>query len=377
MRKKETVSLCLIVKNEEEFILSCINSVNHLVDEIVVVDTGSCDETPKLAHKAGARVYNFTWNGDFAQARNFALEQAVSDWVLVLDADEVLEPISIEDFNLLLCAQEIEGYFLHIKSYLETEKEVAWDQVVRLFRNKPNYRFKGAIHEQVASSILDANGGRGLMVAPLVINHYGYLKSQLLKKDKTNRNTWIINKALENNPEDPFLLYALAIEHYQQERISQGLNCLEKALARMHGTEGYFEDVLLNISFGLLILGRHRKLIDFIDKSLKMIPQQPDLLLLRGIAYLITGEYRKAVEDLEKILKIRDNKMLCDCLVDYISLTAKEIYTCVAVIEKGYDYPYFPARKSLSHLIENLLSLFTAEIGLNSYPNGITDKNKR
>jgi len=303
MREKETVSLCLITKDEEESILSCINSVKHLVDEIVVVDTGSRDQTAGLAREAGARVYDFNWTCDFALARNYALEQAVSGWILVLDADEVMEPVSVEDFNRLLCACDVEGYFLRIKNYLGTGQEVAWDQVVRLFRNKPAYRFTGAIHEQVAPAILNANGGRGLAAAPLVINHYGYLKAQVLKKDKFKRNTIIIKRALENNPDDPFLLYSLAVEHYQKGEIAKGLDCFEEALVRMRGLEGYFEDVVLNIALGLLKLGRTERLIEFVSKSLEMFPEHPDLLLLRGLGYLNLGKYLEAARDLDRTLQ--------------------------------------------------------------------------
>lgn len=314
MKERETVSLCLIVKDEEECVLSCINSVRHLVDEMVVVDTGSRDRTARLAKEAGARVFDFNWTGDFARARNFALEQAVSDWILVLDADEVLDPVSVEDFNRLLCARNVEGYFLHIKSYLEGQ-EAARDQVVRLFRNKPVYRFTGAIHEQVAPSILKANDGAGLAEAPLVINHYGYLKAQIFKKDKFSRNTSIIKRALESNPADPFLLYCLGVEHYQRGNVAEGLDCLEKALVRMRGAEGYFEEVILNIALGLLKLGRIERLIEFVSKSLEMFPEHPDLFLLRGLGYLNLGRYLEASKDLDRTLQKGGSRVLPECCI--------------------------------------------------------------
>lgn len=111
MKGKMRVSLCLIAKDEEEFILSCLNSAKHLVDEIIVVDTGSRDETAGAALAAGARVFNFSWTGDFAAARNFALERAGSDWILVLDADEVLAPVNVEEFGELLFRPRCRGIF--------------------------------------------------------------------------------------------------------------------------------------------------------------------------------------------------------------------------------------------------------------------------
>ncbi len=307
---KETVSLCLIAKDEEEFVQSCINSVKHLVDEIVVVDTGSLDKTAKLAVEAGAQVYSFGWTGDFARARNFALEQASSGWILVLDADEILKPVSAGEFYRLLQAADVEGYFLRVESFLGTGWETATDQVVRLFRNKPAYKFAGAIHEQVAPSILSANGGKGLAAAPLVINHYGYLKAQVIKKNKFYRNTSIINRELESNPADPFLLYCLAVEHYQRGDFTGGLDCLEKALVLLQGTEGYFEDVLLNLALGLLKTGSMERLIDFTTKSLQMFPEHRDLILLRGLGYLSRGKHLEAMKDLNKSSQASDAGLL-------------------------------------------------------------------
>ncbi len=310
MKGKMRVSLCLIAKDEEEFILSCLNSAKHLVDEIIVVDTGSRDETAGAALAAGARVFNFSWTGDFAAARNFALERAGSDWILVLDADEVLAPVSVEEFGELLSAPGVEGYFLHVNNYLGAGNEVARDRVVRLFKNRPQYRFEGAIHEQVAPSILRANGGGGLAVAPLEIHHYGYLKEHASKKDRFGRNTAIIKRELEKKPGDPFLLYCLALEYYQKGKTAAGLACLEEALGRMKGSEGYFEDVIFNTALGLLKEGRTVRLIEFTGRSLKMFPEHPDLFLIRGMAYLAGGKYRQATGDLEKALRLGGSRIL-------------------------------------------------------------------
>ena len=192
MSQKASAALCLIMRNEESVILSCLNSVRHLVDTMVIVDTGSEDRSVALAQEAGAEVYRFPWSGNFAQARNFALEQATSDWILVLDADEVLQPVSQVSFQELLLQLEVEGYFLTIENHLGFGQEATQDQVVRLFRNKPAYRFAGAIHEQIAAAILQANDNRGLAKASLVIKHYGYLPDSGKIKDKFLRNTAIL-----------------------------------------------------------------------------------------------------------------------------------------------------------------------------------------
>lgn len=325
MNRRATVSLCMIVKDEEETVLACLNSIKHLMDEMVVIDTGSVDRTIEVALSAGARVVNCPWSGNFSTARNFALDQANSDWILVLDADEVLEPVNPEEFYRLLAAPLVEGYYLHLNSYLGTGRELTRDQVVRLFRNRPEYRFSGSIHEQVTASILKAGQGQGLAVAPLTIHHYGYLEAQLLKKNKSERNISILVRELEHSPHNPFLLYCLGMEHYQREEVQQGLDCLEKALALMQGNEGYFIDVLLHITLGLLKAGHLVKLITFTGKTLAMLPENGDILAARGLGYLALGCYQEAIENLEHSLQkgsgiiIPDFKIL-SCLGDACNL---------------------------------------------------------
>ncbi|AET66037.1 glycosyl transferase [Desulfosporosinus orientis DSM 765] len=304
MDTKETVCLCMIVKDEEECILSAINSALDLIDELIVIDTGSSDCTPQLALEAGAKLFPFRWAEDFSLARNFALKQASSDWILILDADEVLDTINSKTFCSLLSNREVEGYFIRIKSILDSTMRVSNDEVVRLFRNKQDYRFEGAIHEQIAPSILRTNQGRGLASSPITISHYGYLKEHLDSKDKFLRNTAILKQELRQNPDNPFWHYCLGLEYYQQSFVYEGLNHLNNALKRMTGQEGYFEDVLLNTALGYLHLGENRTIISFITKALSMYPNQGDFYYLLGLAHLQESHYSQGVMNLEKSLSV-------------------------------------------------------------------------
>ncbi|MEW6172554.1 MAG: glycosyltransferase [Bacillota bacterium] len=301
MIERPSLSLCMIVRNEEACIASCLESVRDLVREMIIVDTGSVDGTRELAERFGARIYSFLWNGDFAAARNYSLTHATCDWILVLDADEVLEPVSPETLAALLEAPEVEGYFVHIQSRLD-DGSAAKDKVVRLFRNKPVYRFTGAIHEQVAGAIKQYNNGKGLALSDLVIHHFGYLDRQVETKDKRRRNISVIEKALAGNPDDPFLLYSLGIEYFQGGEIVKGIAPLEKALALMHGGEGYFREALVTLALGYLRAGLTEKLALFLDKALLMLPGDADLHLLKGVLAMGGGCYTPAVEDFRRAL---------------------------------------------------------------------------
>lgn len=368
MSTKETVSLCMIVKDEADCLLAAIQSVRALTDEVIVIDTGSTDGTAEIALAAGAKLFHVPWTQDFAVARNFALKQASSQWILVLDADEILEAINPEAFDQLLDNVDVEGYFLRIKNDLGPSQDDSHDQVVRLFRNKPVYQFEGPLHEQIAPSILRANDGHGLASVPLTINHYGYLKNRLQAKDKFVRNSEIIQKELARNPDNPFLLYSLGLEYYQQDSITEGLGHLNEALGRMSGNEGYFEDVLLNIALGYLRLEEMTHLLDFINKALTMYPDQLEFLFLRGTAYLSQQDYCNAVEDFKHLLELfadRTNEVhlvAAKTLADhYLLLALKEIHLCSLALEQNMKSLSFNPKKKVHHVLKEAFLFFATE----------------
>lgn len=366
MNTKETVSLCMIVKDEEDCLLAAIQSVRDLTDEIVVIDTGSTDNTPQLALAAGARLFHLPWSEDFSVARNFALKQASSNWILVLDADEVLESVNPETFYKLLNNNQIEGYYLDIRNILDPVLGESHDQVVRLFRNNPDYQFEGAIHEQVAPSIMRANNGNGLASASLSLNHYGYINDCLQAKEKFSRNSGIIIKELMRAPNNPFLLFSLGLEYYQQDSINEGLKHLTKALTHMSGNEGYFEDVLLSIALGYLRLEETIKLTDFLSQALRMYPDQLNFLFFRGVTYLSQTDYRKAAEDFNHLLELLESKASAsnpnspESLVhDYLTLTLKEIHLCSLTIEKqDMVYIHIHAKNRINSALQEAFLFF-------------------
>ena len=300
------VTLCMITKNEHDTLARCINSVRHLVDEIIVVDTGSNDNTMDIASDAGAKVFSYPWQFHFAKARNYALDRATGDWVLVLDADETLDYVDAGRFNGLLVNPQIDGYFINIESYIGTGGEKVFDSVVRLFRNKPDYRFTGAIHEQVTGSIRENR----LACTDLKIIHSGYLNETIRMKNKHSRNTEVINKALMANPCNPFLLYSLGVEYSQQGNMAEANAQFAKALQYLQGTEGYFHNVVLNLSAGLIRVGQIDQAKKTIDQAMTMLPQDCDLSLLAGIVALYKNDYERALQFLQRSLAGHNDKVL-------------------------------------------------------------------
>jgi glycosyltransferase involved in cell wall biosynthesis len=145
----------MIVKNEEAHLQRCLDSAAPLVDEMVIVDTGSVDRTEEIAHSFGARIFHLEWPDDFSIARNFSLEQAVGNWILVLDADESVAARDYEAIRAVMDQTDIDGVLSISRSYLASETVARWQPgpggydegkpypgfvdtgIKRLFRNRP------------------------------------------------------------------------------------------------------------------------------------------------------------------------------------------------------------------------------------------------
>ncbi len=209
--KRKTVSLCMIARDEEATIGMAMKSAMALVDEIIVVDTGSRDNTRIIAEGYGARVVELRWQDDFAAARNAGLAEATGEWILVLDADERLQPIRPVAFQGLLQDEEAAGYRVQIgqgHGALTTSAS----EPLRLFRNHPAIRYRYPIHEQITPALLDWAAGQGLALreAPLVI-----LQDQDPAQEgieRRDRNLRLLARAIADHPEEPYFEYRLGCE---------------------------------------------------------------------------------------------------------------------------------------------------------------------
>lgn len=167
-----TVSVCIIARDEARLLKRCLGSLRDLADEIVVADTGSTDDTRRVAADAGALVIDVPWTGDFAEARNASLKQASGDWILVMDCDEVLARRDLVRIRKTVSAGSATGYRMTTRNYSPDANRVGWTACtgeyeeenghpgwfpttkVRLFRNDPGIRFRGALHELVECGII-------------------------------------------------------------------------------------------------------------------------------------------------------------------------------------------------------------------------------
>jgi len=228
---KPTLSLCIIVKNERDNLQRCLSSVKPYVNEMIVVDTGSEDETPEIAANYGAKVRYFEWCNDFAKARNYAISQASSDWILVLDADEELVRVADDFLETLVLQPDVIVYSLSLTD-VKSLKSLTPAWLPRLFRNIPEIHYEGCYHEQLKYSSQSFNETQLGYLEQFKILHYGYSPENLFRKN-LNRNIPILESIRKQDGLSLMLLYCLAGMYNNTQQAEKAEECYAEAFNKL------------------------------------------------------------------------------------------------------------------------------------------------
>lgn len=306
-RAAQRISLCMIMRDEEEHLARCLDSVRDVVDEIVIVDTGSVDRSVEIAEGYGARILREEWRDDFAAPRNTALDAATGDWVLVLDADEEL--IDGRALRDLVEQPGVEGYSLREVNYVGEERGV--DAVVmsafRLFRNRPDYRYSGALHEQVMTKVTESGRGTTPFVG-VEIHHYGYLDGATQAKQKLERNMAIVMDEVRRRPRDSFTLFNAGVEFQRAGRHEEALDHFRRSFSTLDTLSAYYASLLVrNIVATLHALDRDDEALEVLVDGLQAYPDFADLHHLEGRILAARREYRGAVRSFRRAIEFGDH----------------------------------------------------------------------
>ncbi len=307
---KNKISACLIVKNEEKMLPRCLNSLKHLIDELIIVDTGSEDNTVKIAESFGAKIYHHPWENNFTKHRNQSISYATGDWIIYLDADEELNcyHLTKADFKKKLKKQPKILHCLLIKMLDKNNqgRVVSETRMIRMFRNKVGVRFKGIIHETPVYS-----GKVGFL--DIEFFHYGYALPEAQMQAKYKRNSDLLLKRIEANPKDHdayFYLFQVYSEMKEKQKtIKTGHQCLklvqEKKLPYIQASFYY------SIYHGLASLYRNAQEYEqahsIIREGLKVLPDEPDLYYdLASIGYF-SNQPDLSIEGGQNYLRVVDD----------------------------------------------------------------------
>ncbi|WP_312811720.1 glycosyltransferase family 2 protein [Sedimentibacter sp.] len=308
------ISQCLIVKNEEENIEHCLGHIKSVVDEQIVVDTGSTDRTVELAEKMGAKVFHFEWIDDFSAARNFAIEKAKGDWIIFLDCDEYFSEGSVQKLKkymkMWMRDKNIDGIMCQMVNIDKDKNPVTIANNIspRVFKNKKNLRYKNKIHEALRNSY-KGNGNTNVGDASnnLIIYHTGYDKEIVMEKNKIDRNISMINSSIAENPEDAKMHYYLSNEYYRIDKYEDAIKSARESIAcKTKGTDEFFHPLLYrNILSSMYDMSAPLEEIkrEF-DIAVVEYPEYPDYYFIMGITSLKENENGDAIEYLEKCIEL-------------------------------------------------------------------------
>jgi len=296
------LSAALIVKNEEKFLGTCLRSLKGLADEVVVVDTGSTDRTADIAIAEGARLYHRPWTGDFSAARNEAIKLARGDWILYIDADERVSGGDPELVRAQLRAARYIGYRVQLRP--RPGFTPYWE--MRLFRNHPQIRFRGIIHENIWPALNErqAQSGGRIGHTELVLDHDGYEGDQGAKH---LRNQPLLEQSLAADPSRVYsqchlasIREALGDAAGAEQAWAEAMRLVRSKQTRQP------EDVLPflhEIERGLATDDSPGPL-GLLDEALALFPGQLQLLWLRARALIAAGRPAQATGVLEELVRL-------------------------------------------------------------------------
>ncbi|WP_096199101.1 glycosyltransferase [Bacillus sp. FJAT-45350] len=305
---KPLISFCMICKNEEKMIARCLNSIKHVVDEMIVVDTGSTDKTIQIATSLGAKVYQHEWVHDFAVARNSGLERATGDWILFLDADEELHPEDGKKLRKFAKYSRAPGCYLKLINFVgksDNFKSSTKDTVpvLRFFRNHHDIRFVGRVHEQIGGSIRARYETKYIPYENIRIFHYGYLEDIVKEQDKIKRNFKLIKKQVEEEPKNPFHHYNIAGEYIRVNQFQFALEHLRKAKSLCEINRVGFGHLIVKKEITCLdFLGRHEEALEVCRNEIKRFQDYPDLLYILGRCAIVCQKNEEAKEAFRKVM---------------------------------------------------------------------------
>jgi glycosyltransferase involved in cell wall biosynthesis len=290
------VSACLIVRNEAPNLAACVEPWRFLVDDLVVVDTGSEDGTKDVARALGARVFDFAWCDDFSAARNEALRHAVGEWVLSMDADDRVDQEGVAKLGALLSSvKELDGYLMHCVCASPTGSGRISCEQVRLFRRDPAFLWERRVHEQIAPSIVRANGTLG--ETDIAIHHLGY-HDPIQFRRKAERNLRLLELEFCENQFSGEFLHLKGGTLLDLGRTEEAISCLGQAARFSLGDDDSARMVFLKLATAHVRRDDLGSALETLRSGLSSFPRDRDLLWLEAQVTAACGEYRQAEEAL-------------------------------------------------------------------------------
>lgn len=288
----KNLSLVMIVKNEENKLRRCLESVKNIVDEMIIVDTGSTDKTKEIALEFNAKIFDYKWDNNFAKARNYALKNSNGDWNLILDADECISKIDLTGVKTFINSNNNVIGQVKIINVFEQDGEIRNSESFISRLAPKGVWFEGAIHEQLKSDF-------PRKVVDVILEHEGYLNT-----NKFDRNISILLDELKTKPNDSYLLYQTARTYYVNKMYSEAsiyfssfYNCFN------YDTEAFVEDGLITYIYTIIKTNEFEKGLQVINDNFNSLKNSSDFYFVCGVFFteLVSSNPEKYIDYFENI----------------------------------------------------------------------------
>jgi glycosyltransferase involved in cell wall biosynthesis len=293
-----TVSLCMIVKNEEENLRRCLDSVRDSVDEIIVVDTGSTDRSVEIAESYGARVFYHPWEGSFSKARNYSLKYATCDWILILDADEELKREDSPRLREITKNTDFKIVSFIINNRYKDSTQEGHAQMVRLYRNFSGVHYKGIVHNAIQYS-------NKCFYSSITVIHHGYNLSEEKMDEKFIRTSTLLKKQIEADPHNPVPYMYIGVSYMDRRMYEEAIISSKSAISLAEENGLNKKDFLVSyyiVSAAYFEINEFKESKIYAMKSVKLDNHFLDGHCLLAFANYNLKEYDKFMEASEDYL---------------------------------------------------------------------------
>lgn len=281
------LSLCMIVRDSARTLEACLQSIQPWVDEMVIVDTGSHDETPEIARKFGARLFHFPWCDDFAAARNESLRHARGEWLFWMDSDDTIDEENGRKLQALArqpATDSVLGYVMQVHcpgSNPEGHADVTAVDHVKLLRNRPDLRFENRIHEQVLPAIRRAEGE--VAWTDIFVRHSGSDQSPEGRRRKQDRDMRLLELEQREKPDHPFVLFNIGMTYADMEQYEPAAAALARSIAIAQPDESHVRKAYALLVGCYMQLDRFDEALKICQQGCRLYPKDPELCFRHGI----------------------------------------------------------------------------------------------
>jgi glycosyltransferase involved in cell wall biosynthesis len=299
-----TVSLCMIVRNEESTLATCLRSVGDLVSETIVVDTGSTDRTKVVARQCGAKVFEFPWVDDFAAARNQSLRHAKGQWIFWLDADEFFDEENRKRLRNIFGGLGDDNCVYMMKQWSVADQVNGSAMVVdhaRLFRKQPGVGWRFRIHEQILPALQEA--GAKVVFTDIVLRHFGY-QNPACRKQKLERNLHLLLIEHQERPDEAFTLFNLGGTYLDAGDVGTAMPYIQKCIEHAPKGASFLAKAYVLLAQIQRSLGHVENGLGYCREGKALFPKDVELWFEEGLLLQAKKDSASAQRCFEHILNL-------------------------------------------------------------------------